>query len=181
MSIFRKFFKKEEELHYDPSDIKLTDMQKGFVFEYDLQNWVVKSVYNYDWGNNNFTKEYQVDNGKEVRYLSVEEDDELFLTFTQKIKIRTIDAELPEYILSKEKPPQHLIYETINFYLDSENPGYYNDPTKGKNVWEELIEWSYYDQEEKFALILEQWGEQDFEAAYGKIIKEFEISNILPG
>ncbi|MEA3444207.1 MAG: hypothetical protein U9R19_05710 [Bacteroidota bacterium] len=28
---------------------------------------------------------------------------------------------------------------------------------------------------------IEQWEEREFEASYGKVVEEYEISNILPG
>ncbi|RLD43759.1 MAG: DUF4178 domain-containing protein, partial [Bacteroidetes bacterium] len=38
----------------------------------------------------------------------------------------------------------------------------------------------YYDEKEELYICIEQWDEKEFEASAGIIIKEFEISNILP-
>ena len=44
-----------------------------------------------------------------------------------------------------------------------------------------FISWDYYDAEEKLVACVEQWGEREFEASSGKVVKDFEITSILPG
>ncbi len=174
------FFKKKEEPKYDPTNLKITDLEKGFLVDYDLKSWQVVAVYEYDWGNNNFTREYKLDSGDDVAFLHIEEDDELFLTFTRKIKVRSIDEDLPEKILKKEHPPKKIDYQGIKLYRENETPGYFKDSEKETDDWDELISWDYYDEAEEHVLNIEQWGEKEFEASFGKIAKEFEFSNILP-
>ena len=64
--------------------------------------------------------------------------------------------------------------------MEEENPGFFNDWAEDKDNWVEFISWDYIDQSGKFVLCIEQWGERKFDASFGKIIKEFEISNIYP-
>jgi hypothetical protein len=68
----------------------------------------------------------------------------------------------------------------IQYHLHTDNGGHFNDKTSGSKEWEELMSWEYYDDDEKHILSISQWGERDFEAAAGIIIKEYEISNIIP-
>ena len=56
-------FKKKQEPTYDVTDLKITDLDVGFIFDYDLKSWVVREKYEYDWGGNNFSHEYKVDSG----------------------------------------------------------------------------------------------------------------------
>ncbi len=107
MGIF-DFFKKKEEPAYDPTNLRVTDLEKGFLVDYDLNSWQVVAVYEYDWGNNNFTREFKLDSGDDVAFLHIEEDDELFLTLTRKIKVRSVGEDLPEKILKKEHPPKKI-------------------------------------------------------------------------
>ncbi|MEM7552453.1 MAG: DUF4178 domain-containing protein [Bacteroidota bacterium] len=174
-------FKKKEEPAYDPTNISIKDLDKGFVFDYDLKTWIVKEVYEYDWGNNNFTKEFKVDSGDEVWYLHLEDDDEIFITVTKKVKIRAIDEDLPERIKKKEKPPKKLEYKGHTLYRDEETMGYFKPVDKETDDWDELISWEYYDDEDQYVLSIEQWGDDEFEAAFGKVAKEHQFSNILPG
>ena len=180
MGLFDFFKSKKEEPHYDPTNISIRDLQKGFIFEYDLKTWVVNEVYEYDWGDNYFSREFKIDSGEEVSYLHMEEDDELELSITQKVKVLTIDENLPEYINDHQKPPKTLTYKGIKFYLDSENPGYFRSISDESKDWIEMISWEYYDEEDKHLISIEQWGEREFDAAYGVTVEEYEFSNILP-
>lgn len=173
----KKDKKKEEET--DPLNISLLKMKKGYILDYDLSSWEVKEVYNYDWGDHFFTREYRIFNGTDTRYLHVEEDDELELELTEKVKPSTIDPELPEYVAKHGHPPKKILFRGTEYRLESESPGFFNEEGN-EDQWVEHITWNYYDEEEVKTLSIEQWGEREFEASVGKVLKEFEISNIIP-
>ena len=174
------FFKKKKTPDYDPNNMKITQLKKGFVLEYDLKNWEVTAEYEYDWGGNFFSKEYKLDSGDQVLFLTVVEDDELYLYVTEKIRIRNIDDDLPEYINRHEEPPSKVVYNGKTFYRDSESDGYFRDTADKEADWARVISWDYFDESEKEVLFIEQWGEKEYEASTGKVAEEFEFSNILP-
>ncbi len=180
MGLFDFLKKKEEPPKYDVTNMKVTDLDEGFVFEYNLKSWVVKEVYKYDWGKNNFTKEYLIDAGDEKAYLSVAEEGELYLTVTKDIKIQKLGNGLRENISRTNKAPEQLAYEGETYYLDEDSAGYFNDITKGTGYWEELVSFDYLNEEEDKCLSITQWDERNFDASAGLVIKEFEISNITP-
>ena len=178
MGIFDKVFKKKPA--YDVTDLRVTDLKNKFVFDYDLSTWVVESEYEYDWGDECFSQEYKISDGKKTLFLSVEEDDEIELILSSKINIRDIDSDLPSYIKDNENPPKEVTYKGEEYYLDSENPGFFNDKAKGDKSWIEFISWDYRNQQNTKVINIEQWGDADFEASKGIVIQEFEISNICP-
>ena len=71
MGIFDKLFKKDKPT-YDVTDLRVTDLKKKFIFDYDLSSWEVTAEYTYDWGDNYFSKEFKIQSDKETLYLSVE-------------------------------------------------------------------------------------------------------------
>lgn len=178
MGLFDRF--KKQEPDYDPTNIKVTDLNIDFVFEYDLKTWQIEEVYEYDWGDNYFTREFKINSGDEIMYLSVEEDDELILSASSKIKIRAIDENLPEKIENDGRPPKKITYKNITFFLDEESPGYFHNAANDNNDWIELVSWDYSDENGEYVLCIEQWDDFEFDASFGKTIKEYEISNILP-
>ncbi|PHQ59645.1 MAG: hypothetical protein COC08_08535 [Maribacter sp.] len=178
MGIFDRFKKKESA--YDVTDIRVVDLDKNFIFDYDLSTWIVKAVYEYDWGDDCFTKEFKIENENETLFLNIDNDDELVISLTKKERIVNIDENLPDYIVANKKPPSKIEFEGKTFLLEEESPGYFNDWEGDKDNWIEFISWDYIDKSGEFVLSLEQWGERKFEASSGKIIKEFEISNIYP-
>lgn len=180
MGLFDFFKKKEEEPKYDVTNLQLTDLDQGFIFDYNMKSWQVKEVYQYDWGKNNYSYEYKIDSGDEVLYLSLEDQGDLILSVVKSIKIRILGESITEEIVRNQKPPDRLVYENETYYLDSDSAGYFNDKTKGTGDWEELIAWDYFNKEEEKIISIVQWDERNFEASAGIMIKDFEISNIIP-
>lgn len=165
---------------YDSSDIRVTDIDYGFMFDYDLSTWEVVDVYLYDWGDNNISKEFKISNESESAFLSVEDDGELSISISKEVPVRLIDENIPEHIRENEEPPATLEYEGKKFLLEGEYPGYFKEPRVKNAKWTEFISWSYYDEDEEYLITIEQWEEKQFNASFGKYIEEFEISNILP-
>lgn len=183
MGLF-SFTKKKKEPDYDPLDVKVTELAEGFIFEYDMESWVVKEAYEYDWGNNFFSKEYKVDNGTEQLFLSVEDDDELELILSKKIKLSMIEPDFQEKLEEKNKAPKKITYKGTKYYLDTESEGFFRvlkkDVKREEADWDRLISWDYYDENDEQVLSIEQWGDNEFEASLGKCLKVHQISNILP-
>lgn len=176
---FNFFKKKKEEPDFDPLNIRVTDLKKGFIFEYDMKTWEVVEEYTYDWGDNYFSKEYKISTGSEILFMSVDEDDVIEITLQKKIKLSSIEGDIEGEIIKNRVPPKKIVYRGVNYYRDSEAPGYFKEEDSDKD-WLELVSWSYYNEEEDRVLSIEQWDDREFEASYGKVIKEFEISNIMP-
>ena len=169
---------KEPEKHYDPLNIKVTDLEKGYLLDYDLETWTVKKMAEYDWGDNYFSREFTIVSQDKTRFLHIEEDDELIVTLSESVKIRKLGAEVNNHMKNNGRPPEEIIYEGITYYLDEECPGFYRNVDKEN--WEELISFDYWDEDEVHCLCIEQWDENDFEASKGIRIKPTDVSNILP-
>jgi hypothetical protein len=180
MGLFDFLKKKEEQPGYDITNLSVLDLDQGFILDYDMKSWQVKEVGEYDWGDNNFSREYKLDSGDDVLYLNVENDGELELSMSKNIKMHKLGENIMDETIKNEKPPSKIEYLDKMYYLDEDCAGFYNDVTKGGDDWEELINWEYYDDEEENVISITQWGEREFDASVGKIIKEYEISNIIP-
>lgn len=179
MGVF-DFLKKKKEPTYDVTNLSVTDLDEGFVFDYNLKSWVVKEVYQYDWGKNVFTKEFKIDAGDETAYLSVANEGELDISVSKSIKIQKLGDGLREEIRKKEAAPEKLEYDGVTYYLDEDSAGHFNDITAKNPDWEELISYDYLNEEETLCLNITQWDERNFEASAGQVIQHYEISNITP-
>lgn len=179
MSFFKNLFGKKEE-EPKPFSRTVLDLDQGYIFEYDLQTWEVQAVYEYDWGNEEFSKEFKVSDGKDTFFLSVEEDDEVELVWSKKIPLRAIEGNIAQQIESEERPPEHIVYESQTYYLDEESAGYFHEQGSHEDSWAEFMVWDYYTKDENWQISIEQWGERSFEASQGKVLKSHEISEILP-
>jgi hypothetical protein len=177
MGIF-DIFKKKEEKHYDPTDIKVTDLENGYLLDYDFETWTVTKMSEYDWGSNFFTREFTITSKDKVRYLHIEDDGKLIITLSEEIKFRKLGVEVLDHIELNGKPPKKINFLGITYFLDEKSLGFYRN-TENES-WEELISFDYLDDDEKKCLSISQWGDDDFEASFGEIIKPMDISNILP-
>jgi hypothetical protein len=156
----------------------VSDLEKGYLFDYDLETWTVLKMSEYDWGDQYFSREFLIESRGKKRFLHLEDDDGLVLTLSEKLKIRTLSEDVMTALEKKGKPPKKINYNGILFYRNEEAPGHYRDVENDN--WEALISWDYEDAEEVQCLSIEQWGENEYEASHGHIIAEKEISNILP-
>ncbi len=177
--MLKNWFKKKSNSDYDPLNLKVTDLAEGFIFEYDMKQWEVLGESTYDWGDNCFSKEFKVSDGNETLFLTLEDDDELEIALYRKIKVGQLGSNIEDEVLRNGVPPSSLVYNEKSYKRERESPGYYN-PGKSSQEWIEFINWQYYDGSGENAISIEQWGEREFEASIGKVIKPFEISNILP-
>ncbi len=174
------FFKRNKEPEYDPLNVKVTDLKKGFIFEYDLRQWEVQAEYTYDWGDNYFSKEYKVSDGTDTFFLSVEQDDEVEVALHEKVRLSAFEQDIEADIIDNGRPPKTIIYQGTTFRREDESPGYFREEDGGGD-WTEMIGWDYYDADEEQVLTIEQWGEREFDASVGKFLESHEISNIIPG
>ena len=180
MGLFDIFKKKEQEPSYDPSNITVHDLDFGFILEYDLKSWRVEEVYEYDWGNNHFSWEYMINSGDDRAFLHVSDNAGTELTLTREIKIRKLDEDLVDVIIKTEQAPSKLFWEGEKYFLDADSAGYCKDHSDNSNSWDELISYDYYNEDEDKIISITQWDERNFEAYAGKVLKNFEISNIIP-
>ncbi len=181
MGLFDFFNKKEE----TPSrgEVTVKNLQVGDFIDYYLKSWQVKEIYEYDWGNNFFAKEYKLDSGDEIRFLYVEDDDELILSISEKVNVMSINKNLKHDILEDDEPMKRMDYNGVTYYLSRESLGHCRDWEDDPNYddsWSKLVSWEFLDETEKKFISVERWGEYEIEAAKGMYIEEFEISNIIP-
>lgn len=163
---------------YDSTNIRVTDLKVGFLFDYDLSTWEVTAEYEYDWGNNFYTREFKIVNGKEERYLSLEIDDDIKLSLYDKVNPLAIDRDLPKTIMRDDEPPREVSLGGVSYTRKEESIGYWRNVRSSD--WSKFVSWDYEGEGGQKLLSIERWGEEEFEASSGIPIKEFEISNILP-
>lgn len=176
MGLFSNLFgKKEEGPSYD--EINIHNLETGYLLEFDLKVWEVKNVYEYDWGNNFFTVEYQLDNGEEVINLHVEEDDELELSVSRAKNVNAIDPNLRTHIVDSDTAPKQIVYDGKTYYLDDESPAGFRN--LNESTWHDFVNYDYVTEDEKHFINIEQWAEGKVQAAVGTYHKEFEFSNFL--
>ncbi len=175
---FFKKKKKEEEPSYNPTNIQLIDMRRGFFVDYDLKTWEVLEEFEYDWGNNNFSYEYKLESMGDVCFLSIEETQPLRCVISRKINFNRLDESVEREIKSNERPPKKIVLDGVEYFRNTENAGYFRNISESE--WYEFMSWDYLDKTEKQTLTIVQWDDEEFESFTGKVSGGYEFSNIIP-
>lgn len=179
--MFSNPFKKKKEPAYDVTNLTVLDLNIGFIFDYDMKSWVVEEAYEYDWGGNHFSKEYKVNCGEDVAFLSVEDDGEINMSLVRSIKLRAIEEDIMGEVGKNKKPPRTIHYEKESYYLENDSAGYFKDTAKKTDEWDELIAWEYYNESEDKIISITQWDEYTIDAAAGVVVASHQVSDIIPG
>ncbi len=173
--LFRKVKKDEPE---PLIDLSLAELKAGYFVDYDLKTWEVTASNYYDWGDGDVSREWQLKSADDVAYLEKESDDEDEWSLNRKIAFGRLDSEIKEQILETGDPPEKIVFEGTAYYLEEMAGGHFYE--KGQDTGKEMLRWSYEDDGGRRYLCIEQWGEQDFDAAVGESVEEYQFTNILP-
>jgi hypothetical protein len=172
----RDFFKKEED-EFDPlRDLELSKLRVGYMLDYDDKTWQVSDYYKYDFGDGYISEEWELTSGRESLYLERTEDDEVEWALAKKVPIGAL-GNVRQHIIENEVPPDQIEYKGGTFCLDESGVGRMH---KGSAPTQEFIYWEFIDEDDEFFLVVEQWGDTDFEAAAGQYVEEYQFTNILP-
>ncbi|ODS32563.1 MAG: hypothetical protein SCARUB_02314 [Candidatus Scalindua rubra] len=176
----RMFGKKKKKEELDPfQDLVLSKLKVGYLVDYDLKTWKVTEYNKYDWGNGDYSYEWELTSGNEVVYLECEDDDEPEWVLAKKIPFKKLGPGLGKHIREKEDPPNEIEYDGVIYYLEDGSGGYF---CKGGGEQKtEFLYWDFLDESEEKILTIEQWEEDKFEASVGKYVEEYQFTNILPG
>ncbi len=178
-NFFDRFKKKKDEPQI-PADLTIWDLQTGYMLDYEGQTWEIQACFEYDWGNNSFSREYKIHNGDETAFLHLEEDDHLSLTLSRKIKLTDLGQEMIDTTVDTDEPPKRLSYKGKSYLRKNTSMGAFRDLAEKEEVWYEFVSWNFVDTEGNEFITFERWGETDFDASIGIYVEEYEIKNFLP-
>lgn len=165
------FFKKEK---YSNKNITLNDMSKGDIVDYFMKSWEVQQIFEYDWGNNIFSKEYTLNSGDEIIFLEIDGKE---ISISKDIKISEIGNNLRKYIIENDAPQEKITYMGKDYFLQEENIGECYEP--GSEDVSNLINWIFVADDDKKFISIDRWGETDIEVSVGEYVEDIEFSNII--
>jgi hypothetical protein len=178
VKLWERVFGKKSKAEIDPlRDLTLSALKVGYLLDYDLKTWEVKSYHTYNF-DGDLAEEWELDSGDDQCYLERTKDDEVEWVITRKIPLSELGEGIGEHIRKHEDPPKEIVYQGTRFSLEESGAGYYY--RGGKGTGEEMIYWDYTDSSEEKVLSIEQWGENEFDASVGLCVQEYQFTNILP-
>lgn len=180
MGLFDFFNKRKGEEGPDPlRDLVLSKLEPGYIVDFDMQSWQVTARHRYDLGEGESRDEWELQSGSTTRFLERYEDDEVEWSLSRKIPIASIDGEIRQQVLKADEPPERVTYKDKPYYLDETGSAHFHKDGQGPG--KDFIYWEYIDEEDEEFLTIERWGEDEFEAAHGRSVEEYQFTSILPG
>jgi hypothetical protein len=171
---FRKD-KKENPINIPES---IVEVQLDDVVDYEMKSWKVEEDASYDWGNNEFSKEFKLNAGDEKLFLHIGEDDELELSVSRKAKWSVLQGNIRNQVLEYGEPPNVLVMDGITYNLSDSGGAKYRSISRGSG-WEHFSFWEYEDADEELLICIEYW-DGDWELSIGKYVESFEFSLFRP-
>lgn len=170
------FFKKEKD---EIEDLTLFNLTIGSILDYDLSTWEIKEKTEYDWGNNQFTFEYTVENGTETTFIHIDDAAPVKIDTSSAIKMFALGPEVKQTIVETDSPPKRITFNGMDFYLSDECQGHCKRAHETDDDWSEFVNWVFNNKEETEFIGISRWGETEMDAVKGRYVKEFEFSNFL--
>jgi hypothetical protein len=116
--------------------------------------------------------------GDSVLYLELEHDDVDDWSLNSLIDFSSLGQEVKPAIQQNGDPPETINLDGITYYMEEMAGGQFLKNTQGPG--QNLLRWSYEDENGEKYLTIEQWGENEFQAYLGIPAQEYQFTNILP-
>lgn len=163
---------------YDPLNIKITDLNFGFIVDYNGKSWLVKEAHEYDF-KRQFSKRFLLSCGNESIMVYLESDSRVFTG--KEINPKVLQTDLADVIAKTEKGPEKFQYNEMTFFAETNNSGYVRDmSSRNKMDWNLMNYWLYQSEDMKAYIRLEQRGNLPLRAFYAELSDALEFDNILP-
>jgi len=162
-------------------DLTLADLKKGFILDYFMESWEVKSHGEYSYDGGSYASEFLIDCGNKKHFLYVEEDDMLAdVTLSISVPMNAIDTSLRSIIQKTDEAPDSFEFEGETYYFVECSSGLYKDYGQKQEEAVEFVMYDFKNKTEDKIVSIVRWSETDFEASKGYTVKKVEFSNILP-
>lgn len=174
----------EQDVEYDPLDMKPGDLQEGWIMEHDLESWTVEEVrldyYKQGANAQGMTKRAKLSSGDRTKFMSAKKitGDQKY-PFMEEVSVYKIDENMDSYWDRKSfNPPSVLRYKGEAFYREPSSSGIQIDP-KSKG-FQQITAYHYFNDSKTHTIQLQYLDNKTVEAQFGELLDAREIGSILP-
>lgn len=185
---FRKWLGRKESEDAPYQDLTLETMALGFLVDYDLSTWEVIGINVCDYDGYE-TREWELRQGDEVRFLERAEDDgQVEWTLTRRVPLGEVEEDVAGSILDDEDPPEVVTYKSRAYSAVESSTGIQRPLDDGEggegdgdeeDVGGEFASWSYESEDRRVLYVLQR-GAREFVAYEGEYVEEYQFTDILP-
>ena len=166
----------------DPQEMSLENMRHGALVDHALETWEVINEGQYDWEDGTSEKIFGLKQVGEVDVFLLlvrREFGHLSVQKAMPVNIYAINEGLEMEVMERKRPFNVLHYQGIAYYREYSKTGHAFNLMHKNPLGNELIAWTYYDEERKKVIRIERHGESDFKAFTGTVISPLDFSEIM--
>ena len=153
------------------------DLKPGYILDYNMESWEVRAAYTYRY-KGYATKEYKIRSGSKTAFLNVSDANSLLLSLSQEANINQVDPQLRSSVLNGN-PLVRITWNGEPFTLKESTQGEFTDDAL--QDWAAFHGHEYVNEDNSAFVYVSRWEDGSVECYEGSYLKEFEVSNILPG
>lgn len=173
------------EATFDPANLSVGNLKKGFLVDYALLTWLVVDEYQYDFWDNTTEKAFRIvsenDNSMDILYLHLRLHESFALVHVGNIvNIHSIDESLQRYILAERNTPNIIFYKGKAYFKESSQQGIFFHLTQPSQHAKKVYSWEFLDEQRTLFLRIQWIDGQEFLCLHGKIVSKEAFSEILP-
>ncbi|GAA4847249.1 TM2 domain-containing protein [Algivirga pacifica] len=164
---------------FDPTDLRLENLEKGFMIDFETETWEVLEKQQMDWQNDESHFFYHLIHGSQERYLYLHRG----RYFTKHYLMKSVNKfilheNLEALVAGHKRPPNILEYEGASYYKEAHHYGFGFDHNHPSGIKEDS--WIYYDEQQQNVLLIVLKGKSEVKTYAGKIKDAEEFIDILP-
>ncbi len=157
-------------------DLKISDLEIGYILEYELKNWEVTDIMTYTWDNGVSEKEYTIHDGKTTLYLNYDaSQDKASLYWKENLQ--------NVWPLARQKMQRNERMLDDTFQFQGEDFHFASDGSAMlRNSVEkfEMVNWLFMSLDDQKMMSFNKYEDGSMEVYAGKVLPKFAINNILP-
>lgn len=170
--ISRRKINKEKEI----SKLKIKDLKKGVLLDYQNETWEVLSQIQYDWKQGNTDSLYQLQNAQNTTILLLVCQDMAIYTIWSEERLSYHDLVKHQLDKLRYEPPLEFTFQEKMFFKEDISSGY---EFVADNEAAKIKQWKYLSEDKKHNLRILKHEDEDIFVFSGNKIENYEFSNIL--
>lgn len=157
-------------------DFEVADLKKGFILDYDFRSWEVKDVVVYTWDNGVKDYEYNIYDGRDMKFLNYETVGNSISIFWEG-HINDVWPDARGKIRNNQDiTNSEFVYKGQKFFFSGEGTA----RVKSSSETFGMQNWLFENDSDDTLISFNKYEDNSMEVYVGKKLKTHEISNILP-
>ncbi|MFT6962078.1 MAG: hypothetical protein ACJAWV_001802 [Flammeovirgaceae bacterium] len=168
---------RKKKIGYNPVDLTLQNLLKGYVLNYDFKSWEVIYEGQYDWNSGESDKIYRLSSGNNDSLLLYVDKEMGLVTPYIEEKLQSNDIQAFTMLKAENAPAELKFADKIYRKKDYSKGKFF---ASDSDNFTDLGQWFYVSSDSQSSLRIAQFSEGEVSVYTGRLAQAYEFTNILP-